>query len=270
MSFIQENKLTINLNLKKEYKIVHFSDVHVIFANPNDDKETYEKALKQEDAWYRVRKDFANHFNEICNEEHMIPSIKCLDNLIDYSMSLNIDALVMSGDILDYYSKSNLDYLTNALKRVNVPFILTCGNHEKAEIFDEITNNQSDFSVYKFEEFKLIGLDDSTKKINEKQLNLLKEELKDNVPIILCMHIPVMTKHNEKEMSKFDSYFVINYKECDETTSEFLKLIENEPLITNILCGHTHGKGESNFANNKKQFCASSGLIGYLNNITIK
>ena len=74
----------------------------------------------------------------------------------------------------------------------------------------------------------------------------------------------------EKEMSKYDSYFVINYKDCDEVTAEFLKLIEEEPLITNILCGHTHGKGESNFAKGKKQYCASSGLIGYLNNITVK
>ena len=270
MSFIQENKITINLNLNSQYKIIHFSDVHVIYANEKDDKEEYEKALKQEDAWYRVRKDFANHFNEICKVEHMIPSIKCLDNLIDYTIALNPNALVMTGDILDYYSKSNLEYLTNSLQKVNMPYLITCGNHEKAEIFDELTHNQSHFSVIKFDDFKLIGLDDSTKKINEKQLYLLKEELKDNKPIILCMHIPVMTKHNEEEMKVYDQYFVINYKECDEVTAEFLYLIENEPLITNILCGHTHGKGESYFAKGKKQYCASSGLIGYLNNITIK
>ena len=38
MAFIQEKKLTIDLNLKKEYKIIHFSDVHVINLNDNENK----------------------------------------------------------------------------------------------------------------------------------------------------------------------------------------------------------------------------------------
>ena len=270
MSFIQENKITINLNLNKTYNIAHFSDVHVIYANENDEKEEYEKALKQEDAWYRVRRDFAIHFNETCNEEHMIPSTKCLDEILAYCENNNFETLVMTGDIIDYYSKSNLQYLTNALAKVKIPYLIACGNHEKAHIYNELTNNSGDFNVINFNEFKLIALDDSTKKVSFEQLEKLKNELKDNSPIILCIHIPVMTKLNEKQMSKYDPYFIINYKECDEATNQFLNLIENEPLIKCILCGHTHGKGESDFALNKKQYCASSGLIGYINNITIK
>lgn len=271
MAFIQENNITINLNLKKEYKIIHFSDVHVVDLKNNETKEELDQAKNNEDAWYRVRKDFSIHFNETCNEEHMIPSTECLDNLLKYSNDINPDSIVMTGDIIDYYSKANYNYLKKSLKNINIPYIITCGNHESpSSIFDEITNNESDFKVINLKEFKLIGIDDSTKKVSKEILEKLKKELEDNIPIILCMHIPVLTKYNEIEMQKYDQYFIIDYKNCDDVTNEFLKLIIENKLVKAILCGHTHGASSSFFAKGKVQYCASSGLIGYVNNIIVK
>ena len=84
------------------------------------------------------------------------------------------------------------------------------------------------------------------------------------------MHIPLLTKYNEKEMEKYDSYFIINYKNCDESSKAFIDYVTNEPLIKAILCGHTHGASTTYINKNKPQLCASSGLIGFVNNIIIK
>ncbi len=270
MSFIQENKINLNLNLKKSYTLVHFSDVHLINLNDNETDKQKDDAINHEKAWYRVRKDFANYFNEICNEEQMIPSCQCFDKLLDYTKKINPDALLMSGDIIDYNSTANLLYLSKSLKNFNIPFVLTYGNHETPNnIFDKIIDN-STFQIIKFGEFKVIGIDNSQKKITSECLNKLKEQLNDNCPIILCMHIPILTKYNEKEMQKYDSYFIIDYRNCDDITAEFIDILINNPLIKAIFCGHTHGASTSNFAIDKKQYCASSGLIGYVNLITIK
>ena len=44
----------------------------------------------------------------------------------------------------------------------------------------------------------------------------------------------------------------------------------NNDNIKAVFCGHTHGASISYLNENKPQICASSGLIGFVNNITIK
>lgn len=271
MAFIQEKKLTIDLNLKKEYKIIHFSDVHVINLNDNENEEAYLKAVKGEQAWLRVRKDFAIHFNEICNEEHMIPSTSSLDNLIQYTNKVNPDLLVMTGDIIDYNSKANMKYLTSSLKDLSYPYLICCGNHEAPNsIFDEITNNNSDFSYVDLDEFIVVSLNDSKKVFYQEQYDKLVKLTKLNKPIIISFHIPIMTSLNEKEMAKFDKYYIIDHQNCDGITKKMIDLFIENKNIKAILCGHTHGYSTSMFALDKYQYGVSSAIIGNLYNITIK
>ena len=70
-------------------------------------------------------------------------------------------------------------------------------------------------------------------------------------------------------MKKYDTYYIIDHQNCDKVTKEFIDLVISHPLIKHIFCGHTHGQGLSEFAKNKNQYCASSGLIGYVNKIIL-
>ena len=270
MSFIQENKLVINIGLNKEYKLIHFSDVHLITFDETSLKEEVEKAIKQEEAWYNVRVDFARHFNEYYSNEHLIPSKECLDKLIEYSNLHNPDCVLMSGDIIDYYSESNLSYLKRSLNKLNSKYLFCCGNHDNEECYDFLCNGDREFNYREFEEFIVVSLDNSTKIFTINQLHKLKELVKFNKPIIIMIHIPIVTKYNEDDMEKFDSYFVINHNDCDDISRNFIDYITEESSIKAILCGHVHGAHQSYFGKNKIQICASSGLIGYVNNITLK
>ena len=46
MSFIQENKIILNFNLKHEYHFIHFSDVHAISYEKNDSEKEKNKAIE--------------------------------------------------------------------------------------------------------------------------------------------------------------------------------------------------------------------------------
>ena len=83
-------------------------------------------------------------------------------------------------------------------------------------------------SYIDFNEFIIISLDDSKKKISQEQLDKINELLTYNKPVIISMHIPIMSKHNEIEMKQYDSYFVINQFDTDEVTAKFIDLVINE------------------------------------------
>lgn len=271
MSFIQENKIELNFSLKNEYKIIQISDVHAMTYSDFDSPSEINEAKKAEDLWYRQRTWFAGRANETYNDSHMIPSKECLSKLVDYINTQNPTAAVLSGDIIDYYSKSNYELLISECKRIKPPFVFSNGNHEiPASNYKEITNSAIGFKVLNLGEFKIISLDNSTKSVSAETLDLVKNELEDDIPVIIAMHIPISTIYNKKEMGKFDSYFIIDENECDDTTKEFVNLLINNENVKTILCGHTHGHSETYFAPNKPQICASSGLIGFVNNITIK
>jgi len=271
MSFIQENKIELNFSLKNEYKLIQISDVHAMTYTSLDSKEEKEEAIKAEDLWYRQRTWFADKANEHYSESHMIPSKECLSKLIDYINSEKPVAAILSGDIIDYYSKTNYELLVSECNRISVPFVFSNGNHEiPASNYTEITNNPLGFKVLDFIEFKIVSLDNSTKSISKDTLDLVKKELEENKPIIIAMHIPISTKYNSDEMKKYDPYFIIDENNTDSITKEFIDLLVKCNNVKAILCGHTHGHSETYFAPNKLEICASSGLIGFVNKIIIK
>lgn len=271
MSFIQENNIVINIGLKKEYKLIHISDVHINYYKSTDTKEQIEESKRCEKVWDKQKYDFANGHNEHYDDSHKISSTQCLDNLIDYINKAKPNCAILTGDIIDYYSVSNYEYLTQKCMEISVPFLFACGNHETpVNRYKNITKNEEGFMVYNFQEFKIISLDNSTKYVTNKTLELFKKELKDNLPIIVCMHVPLITEYNKDKMIRYGEYFSIDRNNTDETTKEFVDILINNDLVKALLCGHVHGYNESMFTLSKKQYCASSGLIGKVNNITVK
>ena len=68
----------------------------------------------------------------------------------------------------------------------------------------------------------------------------------------------------------YNEYFCIDYEQADAKTKEFIDLMVNNKKIIGVLCGHFHGYHENSLSDYLKQFVASSGLIGYVNEIIIK
>jgi predicted MPP superfamily phosphohydrolase len=135
MNFIQEKQIEINLGLSGRYTLMQFNDVHLAtFDRDKDDLETINRAISQERIWMSQRIDFAANSTNFC---FGYPAFfrECLERLIDYAIKNRPDLVIMAGDIVDYYSKSNWDFLVQAVSRLESPYLFSCGNHESPADF---------------------------------------------------------------------------------------------------------------------------------------
>ncbi|MFA5290065.1 MAG: metallophosphoesterase [Candidatus Izemoplasmatales bacterium] len=271
MSFIQEKLLNIDLGLSKEHRLIQFSDVHVATYEQHDDHQSITKAINQEKLWLKQRLDFAHKFKENYDSELLLPSTECLAQLIEYANNNQPDLVLLTGDIIDYYSRANYAYLAKSIKRLNNPYLFLCGNHEyPSELFQDLCQGNCDLNYVEFDEFLVVSIHNSTRTIQPSQLSAFRQLLDYKKPIILTMHVPMMTEYNRDQFMKLDSYYSMNDRDCDEVTSNFIHLVCSSDEVKAVLCGHTHGSITSLIAPNKPQYCCSSGLIGSVNKIIIK
>lgn len=271
MSYIQENILRIDLGVSGEYILIQFNDVHAVSYNAElDDSEAIGKAISQERLWMHQRLDFAKKFKETYDSDNILSSAECLNRLIDYSNNNHPDLVILTGDIIDYYSHTNYNLLKESVKKIGAPYLFSCGNHESpAALFRDVCEGNCDFRYVDLNDFLVVSLNNSTRKINQLQLEALQKLHLFKKPMILAMHIPIMTEYNLTEFSKLDPYYSMKYNDCDEITSNFIHLVSSSDQVKAVLCGHTHGAIASLIAPNKTQYCCSSGLIGHVNKIII-
>lgn len=272
MNFIQEKQIEINLGLSGRYTLMQFNDVHLAtFDRDKDDLGTINRAISQERIWMSQRIDFARKFNEHFASDTLLSSAECLERLIDYAIKNRPDLVIMAGDIVDYYSKSNWDFLVQAVSRLESPYLFSCGNHESpADFFKDLCQGNSYFQVADLGELLVVSVNNSVRKIGHSQLESFQKLLSQNMPLVLVMHVPMMTRYNKREFERLDAYFTMSYDDGDATTKEFMDLVAESEKVKAVLCGHTHGAIFSFIAPGKPQYCCSSGLIGSVNKIIIK
>jgi len=271
MGFIQEKTLTIDIGLSKEYRLIQFSDVHLATYRPSDSREAIETAIRQETVWRTNRLHFARKFGEAYDPERLPPTPECLNLLIDHANRSHPDLVVLTGDMVDYYSESNFAFLKQSLGMLEVPYLFSCGNHESpAGKFQELCGGNSDFTALDFGEFYIVSLDDSTRKVNASQRDAFARVLAFHKPLILVCHIPIMTRQNEEVFQRLESYYSMSDVDCDEVTEDFINLVSSSEEVKAIFCGHTHGAITSYIAPRIPQYCCSSGLMGHVQKIIIR
>jgi 3',5'-cyclic AMP phosphodiesterase CpdA len=271
MGFIQENKIVIDLGTDKEYVLLQFNDVHAVSYDEKNDEKARDKAITQESLWMKQRVDFAKKFQEKYDSENLLSSKDCLNRLIEYANEIKPDLVLMVGDLVDYYSNANHDFLKESINKLNIPYLFACGNHESpSEKFQDICQGDCDINYVDFCEFIVVAINNSPRRIKQSQLNVLNNLLEYRKPIILVMHIPIMTEYNQDIFAKLDSYYSMKYDEDDTVTNKFIDLVSTTQEIKAILCGHIHGSILTMIAPDKPQYCCSSGLIGQVNKIIIR
>lgn len=271
MGFIHEKLISINLGIAKPYTLMQLTDVHVVNYDEKDDNQSIKKAIQQEHIWMKQRLDFAHKFNEDFDLDSLFPSTKCLMNLIEYTNDQHPDLVLLTGDFVDYYSPSNYKFVKNALKMLHSPYIFSCGNHEQpASLFNDFCQGHCEFNVVEFDEFLVVSIDNSTRKINDLQLNMFNNILNLNKPVILAMHIPIMTDYNFLEFKTLEAYYTMSYQDSDEVTRSFIDILCTSKHVKAIFCGHVHGTIKSLVSKHIPQYCCSSGLIGSIHKIIIK
>ncbi len=280
-NLVQLSKTVIDLGLKREYKFFQISDAHMACLDEyssDADKAEYKRSHEQ---WDSLKIHYAERFDEFYDDRYQVEPFVLFEALTKHALEFGADALILSGDIMDRVSDSNIRYLKKFKENYPIPVIYCPGNHARTdefgnkrimyERFEGLIDNPA-FDVFDYDEFEIVVVDNGTKEITREQLDLMQAEIDKNKKILLLIHAPLKLGEFSEEVSKkVNHYFVMGSQYDSEEAREFVELVRaNDTHFIGVLAGHIHASVEYNITDNLKQYTTSSALIGYGREIIIK
>ena len=268
--FYNIKETEINIGLKSEHHLIQISDTHICAYDDLSGEE--EKALvrKQEENWISIKAWFAEAYGDPCGEKRNVPMRDAFVKLMDHVCAEAPEALLLTGDTLDYMHGAGERFLKRELERFGGRFLCVPGNHED-EVLDGVWGG---VRTLDFDGFSIVSVDTRKKTVTDQALADLKAVVERGVPLIVIMHIPIATAMNVGSLGMFADendpyYFIMNEEICDGNGKQLIGLMRSDNVKA-ILCGHVHGWHESEYAEGKMQYCNSAGMIGNLRKITVK
>ena len=278
---LQIKDTEIDVGLKREYTFVQISDMHLSYIDNESSEEDKNDHVRYHKQWDFMKREFATKFNEHCDESYDVEPAVIFEILCDYAESLKPDALILSGDIIDRVTESNLRYLEKTLSKIKVPVITCLGNHAMINVNGEHFNQYDrikrvvpnpEMDSFDFGEFEILTFDNGRPDITKEQINYLKNKLKEDKRYILVVHKPLnIGEFGKRLISEIGSYFFMGTDKDTELAKEFISIIEqNSDRFIAVLCGHIHTAKDFEIAENLRQISTSSGLIGAGRKIIIR
>lgn len=243
---IQDETIVIP-GLSKNYSYLYLTDAHTVVLNEEDSEQVNEYATQRLEEF-----TFQNQYT----------SKEQFDNWMEYMKKLNLDGLLLGGDIIDSPSKGNLEYLQIELSQISIPYLYNLGNHDWTYPWEYMTDlskttylpllspmlqDSPAIQTLENDEFIIVAVDNSSNQINDEALQEYKEILNMKKPVILMLHVPLLTQSVlTKAKETWPSGVVLgggNYGGIypDEVSTEFIELTtqDNSPVVA-VLAGHVH------------------------------
>lgn len=263
---MKAERIRIELGLEKPVNISHVTDVHLCLADGRDAHLISHAAER------------TGVFFEEADRPPSTPS-EYFREAMDYSEE-NCDLCIITGDVLDFISRKNIDEAREILQDKN--YIFTAGNHEFcprvgvpdsfARRFDVYGEIQSVFRGNMFFDSRVIGgvnlvtVDNSYYNYSALQTDLLEKEIEKGLPIVLFSHVPLTDpilelKYHHKDLVP-DEYMM-------EQNRRFLGLVEKTDLIRAEFSGHWHCRGEKTLFGRMKEYITPGLFKGELTHIEI-
>lgn len=251
-----------------EYEFLFLTDLHLAI-------KTREDAGPYGDAQERI--------NAFSNAKGTV-SAKQLPQWISYANKQQFDAVLMGGDMIDYYSDENAAYLAGHLKQLKMPYLFTLGNHElfspweeeipqDSVIYELFQDGTGAFQVLEYEEFVICAIDNEVYQVNEASLAEMEAQLSQNPekPVILLAHVPFYTEKNksllETTMSVWGQALVIGTgKGTRDTTAvsrAFIERVfgEGSPVVA-VFVGDNHFYHRGNLTDSVVQWVGAPAYAG--------
>lgn len=183
-------KIKINVGATKPFSALHISDSHLTLADSRD----VPRKLALAESRHRAFSWAAHYF----------------DAAVRYVQQRDM-MLIHSGDLIDFVSEANLDFVAEQLKACNT--FVSSGNHEfsqfvgeakedegyKAQTFDKVQAaypNNLEVASRVVNGVNFVALDDVYYYVTEYQHRLMEQEVAKGLPIVLICHVPFYTpKH---------------------------------------------------------------------------
>ena len=187
--------------LRQTYRVMHITDSHVvkmderdegvviIDGGPHNGKLVADFGSKR---WEHFRKD------GVTTEERFASLCESIRREPDCA-----DLIVFTGDILDFFTESGIEFLTEQLNSLPIPYLYVIGNHDSIfaptgeektrQRFAHLCGGNTEVQKYKLGELAFIGIDNARDCYTENGLRQLYAALEGENYAILCQHIPLST-----------------------------------------------------------------------------
>ena len=272
---IDEKEIIIP-GVQGEYEFVVVNDQHIIQLS---DEYTDEKSDEVEQRYNSFR-----NVNRTLSSDAWMEIVKKINEM-------QPDGVILDGDMVDFFSESNLACLKDGLDQIQVPTMYVRADHDLALWYNDTFTPEyvqareneiwpmEDVMVQEFENFLIVGINNNTSQLSENGLERIKEIWKQNKPVILAMHVPLESKidsglsNASKEVWQDraliwgeNSYYVPN-----EITEQFLDMVygKDSPVVA-VLGAHLHFAYEDQINDNIKQYVFDASYKGTIGLVTVK
>jgi hypothetical protein len=273
------NQIIIPVGATKPFSALHLTDTHITRADERDDERKRELARNRRNAFPDAEKYF--------------------EAALDYARENDL-VVLHTGDMIDFVTDANLEYVKEKTAGLNCFF--SAGNHEYSQYVGEAKEDEA-YKAQSYERVQaaypnnlkfasriingvnFVALDDVYYNVTKEHLDLMKEEVKKGLPIVIMCHVPFYTSHfYEIEMHKTGGACAYvtgaphklteSYpgnpdlpadeqwrnrgvqQRADKDTLEFVKWLKKQSLVKAILCGHNHDFYQGPFSETAMQHMA--------------
>ncbi len=189
---VREEYLVIE-GLEKEYELLFITDTHVIISSPEDSEQILANAAERMPLFY----DGAG-----------VSAAEQFPHWMEYANEREVDAVLFGGDIIDYPSPSNVQFLNENVSLLEMPFLYTLGNHDWTYPWEYMTEKAKTeyisalqpmitgdgiVQVMDMGDFLIVSVDNSSGQINPEALERYMEILEQGKPVIVMLHVPYVT-----------------------------------------------------------------------------
>ena len=178
--------------LQREYHFIHITDAHVLLYDENETQTRADYAFPRIGA-----------FGKDC-----VSTTRRMDALWQYTLehAAQLDGVLLTGDLIDFPSAPNMEYLRQKLEQLPVPYVFVLGNHDWAYFDDYHTPhskvaNRPLFHAWsggntfvhkqKIGELTFVCVDDTQELYEDGVAETLAEQLAGEENVLLMQHIPL-------------------------------------------------------------------------------
>lgn len=233
--------------LEGEYTFLFLTDIHVVIRD--------EEASEQERQYAEERYGMF-HNEEGVSSEQQFPA------WIEYANEMEVDAVLLGGDIIDSPSDANTEWLKEQFEQLEMPYLYVPGNHDWTYPWEYMSDygkenylpklaplmqGHTELQSLEVGELLLVGVDNSTNQVNPNALPGYEKLLEQDKPVIVVNHLPYAARTLlPKAVAAWNSPTVIGNDDeggiwPDESSSRFLELtLAKESPVVLVLSGHVH------------------------------
>jgi len=279
---VSEEQIQIE-GLTESFEIIFIADTHLTLCDERD-AEVADKAASRSSSFY---------------SKEGVPSEEVFTALMDYVKKEQPDLLILGGDIIDSAMWASIDYVSQHLNELEIPWIYTMGNHDfeyGTEYFtdiayeeylprlDSITETTDGYQIYHHNSFNILATDDDNSQISEEATLALAELKQEGKPIIVVSHVPfepytddhtlhLLTRQVWGETPEGNSKVLLGINSCypNDDTEDFIDMVtEDDGLVPLVLSGHIHFYHRDMLDEDTLQVVTGAGYEGHLIKLTLQ